>query len=330
MPSNGHEFTRRRLLGAAAGVGLAAVAGCSTRSPLEDSTERVLRLTTYREESPLHEQYVTSLNRTSSPVDDEAFAAAVEGERYTTQYRTPFGSRGRHPEFTRHDGTYYRLGSVVVGQETVTHPVLRIYEVGDPDDLDAVPDHVAQPKLPGPDQRAVQIAHMAARARDNEGGVPWGLVQRDGYVYRRESAIEASAILSSDGPTHVAYRDRIYEVRVARETFRESVYRAEVEPVAETPEEMESVLRARLVDAYVTPERLSSDARDVFRRAESDGYAETHPYSQKYEELLKALQAWPFLDGNVEKDAGVDDGTQLVAYGDEYYEFTLRFVTRQR
>jgi hypothetical protein len=90
------------------------------------------------------------------------------------------------------------------------------------------------------------------------------------------------------------------------------------------------VLRAQVVDAYVTPERLSAEARDVFRRAEGDGYAETHPYSDEYEELLKALQAWPFLDGNVEKDARGDDGTQMVAYGDEYYEFTLRFHTRQR
>jgi hypothetical protein len=88
------------------------------------------------------------------------------------------------------------------------------------------------------------------------------------------------------------------------------------------------VLRARLVDAYVTPADLSEDSRDIFRRAEGDGYAEPHPYSDAYQELLKELQAWPYLDGNVEKDAMPgDDVGRVVAYGEEYYEYRLRFVT---
>jgi len=170
---------------------------------------------------------------------------------------------------------------------------------------------------------------MAARARGNVGGVPVGLVERGGYVYRREEAVEASRLLGDSGPSHVAYRGTIYAVEVARETFYEPVYRAEVEPVADSPAEMEAVLRARFVGARFERDDLSDEAQSILRDARGrEGYSESHPYSSAYRSILRLLDRRMFIDGNIRKDAFSEpDRPSLVQYGDEYYEFRLRFVT---
>jgi hypothetical protein len=169
---------------------------------------------------------------------------------------------------------------------------------------------------------------MAARARDNIGGAPWGIVQRGGYVFRDEAAVAASELLSEDGPTRVTYRETVYEVDVTEERFHEPVYRATVEPVADSPERLEAILRARFVDARFDREELSTDARDVLREAETadGGYAETHPYSAAYEAVLRALHARAYIDGNIEKDAGGrHEGWSTIRYDGTYFEYTLRF-----
>jgi hypothetical protein len=330
MPST--RFSRRQLLAAAGSLGATLLSGCAGLSlPDGSDTERKLVLTLHPEDGPLREEYVYTLNETPSPVDDEAFAAAVAGETYTTQHRTPFGARHGRPEYARHDGTYYRLDSVVVGEETETRHLLRIYEVGEVDDLDTVPEHVSKSELPEADRVAVQAAWFAARARDNVGGVPWGLVERDGYVYRSERAVEESALLRDSGPTHVEIRDGIYRIEVSRETFHEAVYRADVDPVADTDAQMEALLRARVVDSRVDPSALSSDEAEILDAAIRDGYAESHPFSDAYESLLKRMDQWPYLDGDVEKDGRVPEGDVpglVLLYGDRYYQYRLEFEER--
>lgn len=330
MPST---ISRRRLLAAAGAVGLGATSGCldairgSTGSgSAGGSAERRLRLSLSHWSGSLADRYVTDLEETRPEWDEEAFAAAVAGETYTTRLRQPFFARDE-PKYATHDGTYYRLGSVVVGERKATHPVVRLRTVGRPDELDSVPDHAARDDLPEVDRRAVEIAHMAARARGNVGGVPWGLVERGGYVYRRDEG-DASRLVGDAGPSHVEYRGTIYEVAVARETFYEPIYRAEVDPVAESPEEMETVLRAQFVTARFGRDDLSDDERSLLRDARGEGYAESHPYSSAYESVLKRLRRRAYLDGNVEKDALADrDRPSVVLYDGEYYEYRLRFVT---
>lgn len=327
MPS---RRSRRDVLATAAALAATGLSGCADHGFVDGGDpERRLVLTLYREDGPLSEAYVTAPNETRSPVDDEAFAAALAGETYTTQHRPPFGAREGRPEYARHDGTYYRLGSVVVDEVTTTHPVVRLYEVGDLDELDTVPDHVSKEKLRRGDQRAVHVAWFAARARDNQGGVPWGLVERDGYVYRRPEAIEDSDLLESTGPDYVAFRERLYEVEVSRETFHEAVYRAEVEPVADSKAQLERILRARLVDARLDPDALTQGEREVIEAARREGYGETHPYSEAYESLLKRMQHWPYLDGDVENDAGDfhDQSLRVLQYGERYFQYRLAFRT---
>ncbi|WP_128477964.1 hypothetical protein [Halorussus pelagicus] len=327
MPST---ISRRRLLAATGAVGLAGASGClDAIDGVTDGQdgERRLRLTLLRETESLRDRYVTDLEESRPDWDEDAFAAALDGETYTIQYREPFFARD-DPTYAERDGTYYRLGSIVVGEAEVTHPVLRLKTVGRPDELDSVPDHVAHGDLPGTDQRAVKIAQMAARARGNAGGVPRGLVQRGGYVYRREEAIEASSLLGDSGPSHVEYRDKIYSVEVARETFYERIYRAEVEPVAESPDEMEAVLRARFVGPRLDRDDLSADERTILREARGhDAYSETHPYSSAYRSILKRLERRAYIDGNVRKDAFAQPETpELLQLDGRYYEFRLRFV----
>jgi len=329
------NFSRRGFLATAATAGAAVLAGCGSVSG-DGTPDRELALTLSREDGTLRENHVVDLEATEPPWDEAAFAAARNGERYTTQYHRPFYADPEDPVYVRRDGTYYECGSVVVDEVATTHPVLRLYGVEDASRpatagttaTDSAAEPVPAGDLPESDQRAVRVAHMAARARGNVGGAPWGLVQRGGYVFRNEEAVADSELLAGDGPAQVTYRETVYDVEVTEETFHEPVYRATVEPVADSPEGMEAILRARFVEARFTRDDLSRDAQDVLREAETgdSGYAETHPYSSGFEEVLRALHARAYVDGNVEKDArGRHEGWSMLRYDGTYFDYRLRF-----
>jgi hypothetical protein len=326
---------------------VAAAAGCLGpfgSDGIGDSagpSERSLRLSLSPRADTLRERYVidvTDLADARSPDAEEAFRTTLEGSTYTTQYRTPFFSSPDDPAYVRDEGTHYRLGSVVVDEAAETRPVLRLRDGTRIDDGDVETDTadagndadgIATERLPQSDRRAVEIAHMAARARGDEGGVPWELVQRGGYVYRSAEAVETSRLLSDDGPDRVVYRETAYTVEITEERFHEPVYRATVEPVAASAERMEAILRAEFVDARIARDALSTNESEVLRSARGDGYDEPHPYSEGYRGVLTALHERAYLDGNVEKDAFSDAarGSGTVLYGGEYYEYRLRFTT---
>lgn len=322
-----YTWTRRRLL--ATGLTTAAVisAGCLSESSTDSESQRSLRLDLFDQSGPLRDNHVVDLSETRSERDKEAFEATLDGSEYTIQYQKPFFSSPDDPTYTRQDGTYYQLGSVIVDEVAETHPVLRLYEP-DGDTNDSPDEEIATEQLPEGDQRAVKIAHMAARARGNEGGVPWGLVQRGGFVYRNESMIENSQLLSEDELSHVRFQETTYSVEITREEFHEPVHRATVEPVASDPDRMEAILRARFVDARTDRDNLSTEARDIVREARGDGYSEPHPYSSGYREVLKAFHKRAFLDGNIAKDAHTQDlESGIVMLDTEYYDYRLRFLS---
>lgn len=326
-------MSRRQALASGLVGVVTASAGCaslgSADEALDQNPKRTLRLTLSREEGPLRESFVVNLSETKSEQDEEAFQTTLDGDTYTTQNYPPFRSSPEDPVYTRHEGTYYELSSVVVDETTVTRPVLRLFEVENGTSESS--DVIAAGDLPASDQRAVKIAYFAARARDNEGGVPWGLVQRGGYVYGRQEAIEASTLLGDDAPDHVRYRETTYKVEIAHETFHEPIYKATVVPVTDSPEQMEAILRAKFVDARFTRDDLSADARDVMESASSDEYSETHPYSEGYQEVLRQLHKRAYIDGNIQKDAGVqDDGRQMLLYDEVYYDYQLRFLATEK
>ncbi len=337
------------MLAGVVAAAIGATAGCLGGSLRGDDTDdggddRVLRLTLDSVGERLRDRFVDDPNEADPTWDTAAFAAVRAGETYTTQYRRPFFSTTDDPRFAVHDGTYYRLGSVVVDEAETVRPVLRLFdtdadgntaesrsadgsgsgaESGSTTDSDAA---VEADALPSGDRRAVEIAHFAARARGTEGGVPIGLVERGGYVYRRADAVDASALLPDDGPESVRFRDTVYRVEVSRERFYEPVYRATGTVVAESPERMEAILRAREVDARIAEGDLSADARRVIETASHGGYEEAHPYSTAYRAVLRALHERPYLDGNIESDAmGTEAGSGMLRYAGRYYEYRLRF-----
>jgi len=325
------KLSKRQFLKTAAAAGTAALAGCGSISS-DRAPERELTLSLSREDGTLRESHVVDLEADDVPWEQAAFETARNGERYTTQYHRPFYSNPDDPVYVLSEGTYYQCDSVTVDEVTTTHPVLRLYAADDTSapetERATATDSVPADGLPEGDRRAVHIAHMGARARDNGGGAPWGLVQRGGYVFRSEDAVAASELLAADGPAQVTYRDTVYDVEVTEETFHEPVYRATVEPVADSPEQIEAILRATFVDAQFSSDDLSDEAQDILREAESGdgGYAETHPYSSEYEEVLRALHARAYIDGNIEKDAGGrHDGRRMLRYDETYFDYGLRF-----
>ncbi|AXG05074.1 hypothetical protein DU500_00765 [Haloplanus rubicundus] len=322
---------RRQFLAAGATAGLLTLSGCLDAldgGDGPDDGDRRLQLVLSDVATPLRSGYVIEFDDTERPRDGEAFEAALAGESYTTRGRTPFGSRPDDPTYARHEGTYYRLGSAVVNERAVTHPVVRLSAVADAGASDA-PDAVVAETFSEADQRVVHVAHMAARARGNEGGVPWGLVRRGGYVFRDDDAASESQLVGADAPSHVVYHDTVFELDVRRERFHEAVYRATVDPVAESPERMEAILRAKFVDARLSGDDLSGQPRSILRDARGEGYAETHPYSEPYRQVLTGLHARAYLDGDIEKDAYVEEpGVGMALYDGSYYRYRLRFLTR--
>ena len=328
--------SRRRLLAGALAGGIGAAAGCigTDADDPSDGDGPELRLSLSRVDGSLRDRYVHGRDDPPEEWDEAALDDALADESYTTQGRKPFLASPDDPAYLLRDGTYYELGSVVVDEVAETYPVLRLFEVdsdgdssaGDDDGESAV-DAGEDGDLPEADRRAVHIAHFAARARGDAGGYPVGLVQRGGYAYRNETARAESVLLDDDGPDRVTYRDSTYRVEIERERFHEAVHRPTAEAIAESPERMEAVLRARLVGPRIASDGLSDEADRILRRAVGDEYGETHPYSDAYVELLRALHARPYIDGNVRKDAGVGEGREeMIRYGDDYYERYLRIT----
>lgn len=317
--------SRRRLLAGAIAGGVGAVAGClgTTDDDPGDGDGATLRLSLSRVDGSLRDRYVRDRDNPAERWDEAALEAALAGEQYTTRYRKPFLAATDDPAYVVDGDIYYRLGSVVVDEVAETYPVLRLYAADEAVESAVAADEEGD--LPLTDRRAVQIAHFAARARGNVGGYAVGLVERGGYAYRNESDRADSRLLDDEGPDHVTYRDTAYRVDIERERFHEAVYRPIAQPVAESPERVESILRAQLVGPRIESDELSDEAERIVDRAAANEYSETHPYSEAYVELLRALDARPYLDGNIRKDAGVGEhDEEMIRHGEAYYERYLR------
>ena len=196
-----------------------------------DAAGTALTLSLRRVDGPLRDRYVSALGDHSDSWDDQALDAVLNGTEYTTQHRKPFFASPDDSAYVLHEGTCYQLGSVIVNEVAETYPVLRLVEADDTTDTGV--DESDEGDLPGADQRVVQIAQMAARARGNEGGVPWGLVQRGGYVYRSKTARTESELLTEDDPEHVTFRGATFAVEITSEQFHEAAYRPTADPVTE-------------------------------------------------------------------------------------------------
>lgn len=90
---------------------------------------------------------------------------------------------------------------------------------------------------------------------------------------------------------------------------------------------MEAILKATFVGARISQADHSSEAQQILFEAEAEDYSETHPFSDAYEELLRALDKRAYIDGNIRKDAGVHaNENEMIQFEDAYYEYVLRFT----
>ena len=327
---HGVPLSRRQLLASGLVAGITAVSGCLGLGnyTASDQGETELSLSLTEIDGPLRNKYVHDREDPDDSWDEQALTAALNDGQYTTQLRKPFFASDDDPAYVVHEGTYYQLNEVIVNEVTVLHPVLRLTEA---EDVTATPiDGSEDGNLPEADQRAVSIAHLAARARSNEGGFPAGLVQRGGYAYRTETARDESDILTEEGPNYISYRDTTYEAETTHEQFYEPVYKPIAEPVAESPEGMQTILRAKYVGARVSQADLSSEAQRIIFEASAGDYNEIHPFSDAFEELLRALDKRAYIDGNIRKDAGVRaNEREMIQYEQTYFEYSLRFSESQ-
>ncbi|MFC4550425.1 MULTISPECIES: hypothetical protein [Halorussus] len=90
-------------------------------------------------------------------------------------------------------------------------------------------------------------------------------------------------------------------------------------------------LQAVLLDSQLNRENLSSKEREIILHARGDSYRESHPYSSAFKSILKQLDKWAYLDGNITKDGLAESDSQhrLLQYDDRYYRYTLRFDSEQ-
>ena len=316
--------SRRAFLAGGLATVTSASAGClGVFQDSEPTDPRELQLALDQSSGTLRERYVFDREDPPTYWVDGALEAALTDESFTVTGRRPFGPRPEESEYVHDEGTYYLVDAVVVDETSDVRPVLRLSTVdAEPNEVDAI----SAETLPEIDQQAVDVAWKAARARGNVGGVPWGLVQRGGFVYPAEGS-DRSRLLGADALDRIEYRGNVYAVTVARETFHRPVYRPTAHAVATTEGRMEAILRAQLVDARFDRDDVSDAAHEIIIEATQTSYAESHPYSTEYRDLLRAMHKRGYIDGNIEKDAGLGDShTGTIRYDDIYYEYDLRFV----
>ncbi|WP_276271129.1 hypothetical protein [Haloarcula litorea] len=315
MPS----ASRRALLAASAG-GLAALAGCDRLTGDQRRVEYTLDLR--RLDRPLAEairwQPASNPDDPRRAVQREAWAAATAGEPYHT-YGYPAVPDGT---YTERDGTYYRLQDVITGKRTVERSVLRLRWVG-PADAEETPEAVPREQLPPLDQRAVMGAYFAARAREHGGDAPWELVERGGYVYRHLDRAE-SALAPDPEHRHVSVHGTVLRVEVRRERLVEAEHTPAVTEVADDADAFAAVADAAAVEARLSPSEVSQAVRTTLTRARgSDGYTETLPLSERFEDALIAVEMREALSCSpAECDARVVE-TEYLAYDGDYFDCRL-------
>ncbi len=164
MPSD--TLSRRNLLVGCDMIMGSLLAGCTGRLSRGDSlTNPTLHFQMERIGRSLVDHHVVDLEETRIEWVEKAFEVALKGSDYATPLRPPFPVRnGDEPAYAHHEGIYYELDSIIVGEEQLSQPVLRLFSVGQQGESEEVPDFTPYEELPTVDQRAVQIAHMAARA----------------------------------------------------------------------------------------------------------------------------------------------------------------------
>jgi hypothetical protein len=298
---------------AGVGAGLAALAGCAGLRPEPDGLTYTLNTDHIGDGDALANA------RTWGPEDrDEAWRRAWErvtsGETVETVGYEPLPG-GEH---TERDGVYYLLRSAIVGQRAVERPALRLSWVGD-SEADDTPTATPLQSIPDADRNPVKIAYFAARAREHGGGgAPWEVIERGGYVYRRD--VGGSELVPESEHDHVRMNGTVLRVEPATVTVHDPVYETDARPIADSVAGFVDAVEAAELDARLDAGELEGEARHILSRAGADaGYEEGTPLSDAYERVLRKLRLRELLHA----DRADAVNQRLLRSGDTYYRYAL-------
>lgn len=285
MPAN---WSRRRALTALAALPTASFAGCSALRPSDDEQqEYTLHLRSL--DGSLADHLLWTPDDVESSRDDLEEAArrqAIEDGRFTTY---GFPAISEDGEYTEYEGSYYRLSVVVTGEKPMDRHVLRLRWLGDEGDEDVPEPDAAIDDLPGVDRNAAMIAYFGARGREHGGDGPERMVERGGFVYRRDLADDSVLVPDPEYET-LSQHGTVLRVDAGEERVREPAYSVVATELGDSMEEYAAAVDAARLDARLSERDLSEEQRRMLLQAEGgEGYAETTPLDEPFEGLLDAL-----------------------------------------
>ena len=304
--------TRRHLLGTAATIALAGLAGCTSdiAPGSEASTEYTLSIDTVGASPVEHALYEPSDDALFGDPARAALADIVPDGTHTTYGYTPL------PDDSYVDGenAYFQIDTAVTGRREMDRQLVRV-EALDDDAVDDDDNPIHVDTLDRPSARTIKILHSHSAA--GGAGASADLLRGDAYVLRRPAERESEVADGDlDGAVVTMTEDGgfPYRVSVTTESIRETEYTTRAIPVADDEAGFREVVFAAEIDAEVDGESLSTAARDLLDRTLGGEHTESTPLSRAFEEVLAAL-------GLATADESLNG--ELLWYADQLYRCGL-------
>lgn len=216
-------------------------------------------------------------------LDDESRAIVTEAVEIGSVERTTYEQESlRDGVFVEHDGAFYETHVSTAEVESVAAHRLNVeWEQGQQPPDDATIAEFAD--LPEVDREVLELAIFGSDERREH---PKESLSVTDFPAPYPDGGNSSKLVA-DGVTWVRWNDRTYRVELGESATKERrTFSYEVELAATGPEEFRTVVASRY---RINLAELSSDARDIVRKALEDVYEECSPASDGLQELQDRL-----------------------------------------
>ena len=279
--------TRRHLLGTAAPIALAGLAGCTSdiAPGSEASTEYTLSIDTVGASPVEHALYEPSDDALFGDPARAALADIVPDGTHMTYGYTPL------PDDSYVDGenAYFQIDTAVTGRREMDRQLVRVEALDD----DAVNDDdnpIHVDTLDRPSARVIKILH--SHSATGGAGASTDLLRGDAYVLRRPAERESEVADGDlDGEIVSMTEDGgfPYRVSVTTESIREPEYTTRAIRIADNDAEFREVVFTAEIDADLSDGSLSGGAGDLLDRTLGREHTESTPLSTNFERIVAAL-----------------------------------------